>query len=444
MNLSQTQYGFVIALLQTIPRAFDMSEDDDDDDETSLEPLSISPSAPPTTSDEAVVDLLPELSSVAKAPDGKVVQLKSSLELTFAVGTIYLELFTAAALSPESLKDSSLARFSLNETGVKYKMLTNGAMEAEVVIRSFTVHDTRTSRQTKFREIIPATSHSGHQFMINFTQSGGTDKSAFANVTIDSPKVIFSLDPLFALLDYFMSAFPKVETVEPSPEEQEDQQVAEASPPSGSTFAFRVNVVSPTIIMLDNPERSDSEAVILSISQVQMAQQGTLALTVSKIGMFLCKVSLSASFSLATSLTWALDRWTSRRRTSASSTTSTSPSRSTAAPTPGTRSQASTSGSSLSFCGSRSATSSSSTRLSTAPSKCRTAQPRPLLLLLLLHDLSSRLRRAGSDRGLTRRGGRCLGLDGSRQSGSFRRRSSSRGDCAYLAFVRKTRTDELW
>ena len=94
MNLSQTQYGFVIALLQTIPRAFDMSEDDDDDDETSLEPLSISPSAPPTTSDEAVVDLLPELSSVAKAPDGKVVQLKSSLELTFAVGTIYLELFT--------------------------------------------------------------------------------------------------------------------------------------------------------------------------------------------------------------------------------------------------------------------------------------------------------------------------------------------------------------
>lgn len=292
MKLTEHQYGFVINLLQTIPRVFDISDAIEDD--PSLPSISDSPIPTPASEDEEAlqtVDLLPELATVARGEDGEIIQLHSSLELTFGVGTIYLELYTNSGISEETLKDASLARFSLNETGVKYKMLSNGSMEAEVVIRSFTVHDTRTSRQTKFREIIPATSHSGHQFMISFTQSGGHDKSSFANVTVDSPKVIFSLDPLFALLDYFMSAF-KANKVATTEEEETPEDLPPADNPASpnSTFAFRFNVVSPTIIMLDNPERSDSEAVILSISQVQMAQQGTLALTGSKVGMFLCRV----------------------------------------------------------------------------------------------------------------------------------------------------------
>lgn len=291
MKLTEPQYGFLINLLQTIPRVFDISDEFDDDlPSGAVTPVRLSVEEDHTP-EHSTVDLLPELASVARGPDGQVVQLTSSLELSFALGTIILELYSKTGTSQESLKDASLAKFSLNETGIKYKMLSNGAMEAEVVIRSFTVHDTRTSKQTKFREIIPATSHSGYQFMINFTQSGGSDKSAFANVTIDSPKVIFSLDPVFALLDFATSAFP---AVPPKPlvlgDVPEDEQFSEVSPPSTSTFAFRVNVVSPTIVLLDNPERSDSEAVILSISQVQMAKQGTLALTVTKVGMFLCRV----------------------------------------------------------------------------------------------------------------------------------------------------------
>ncbi|ORY90221.1 hypothetical protein BCR35DRAFT_261800 [Leucosporidium creatinivorum] len=294
MNLTQAQYGFLISLSQTIPRAFAFADDEMDDESLSIEPTPAP--TPPTKDDNApAIDLLPELSTVAKKPDGSTVPLKSSLELTFAVGTVYLELFTEAAITTDSLKEASLARFSLNETSVKYKMLSDGSMEAEVTIRSFTVHDTRPARLTKFREIIPATKHAGHQFMINFTQSGGNDKSSFANVTVDTPKVVFSLDPLFALLDYFMSAFrnaqgalPAVE--EEAPEADEDDGTVAQQPVGDSTFAFRVNVVSPTIILLDNPEKSDSEAVILSISQVQMAQQGTLALNVSKIGMFLCRM----------------------------------------------------------------------------------------------------------------------------------------------------------
>lgn len=307
MKLTQAQYGFLVSLSRSIPRAFSQNEEEVEDDST-VQPSSVAPvqatSPAKETEEDAgpTVDLMPEIATVAKNSDGTVVALKSSLELSFALGTVYLELFTEAALDTASLSEASLARFSLNETNVKYKMLSNGSMEAEVAIRSFTVHDTRPARLTKFREIIPATKHSGHQFMISYTQSGGSDNSSFANVAIDTPKVVFSLDPLFALLDYFTSAFKTSEQAPDEPESEKDGRdeeetiddssvtVATADSASASTFAFRVNVVSPTVILLANPEKIESEAVILSISQVQMAQQGTLALSVSKIGMFLCRM----------------------------------------------------------------------------------------------------------------------------------------------------------
>ncbi|GAA5952650.1 hypothetical protein JCM21900_006060 [Sporobolomyces salmonicolor] len=304
LNLTQAQYGMLIRLSQSIPAAFAFSEEEVDDDGASVVLSQVpSPTSTPTPSDDNkegqpanTVDLLPELSTSGTDAGGRQVSLKPNLELTFTMGTVYLELFTLEALSIETLEDASLARFSLNDTFVKYKMLSNGSIEAEVAIRSFTVHDTRPSRLTKFREIIPATKHSGHQFMIHYTQSGSFEKSSIANVTIDTPKVIFSLDPVFALLEYFTSAFQQNQTALSDENDideglkEADEQVVDAAPVSSSTFAFRVNVVSPTIILLANPEKTDSEAVVLSISQVQVSQQGTFALTVGKIGMFLCRM----------------------------------------------------------------------------------------------------------------------------------------------------------
>jgi len=316
MKLTQAQYGVLIHLAQSIPSAFALGGDEDLGEEgAAMLEATPAPSPPRLASGESapakgalpsvpedgqVVDLLPELPRVAKTATGGEVKLTATLDLTFAVGTVYLELFTEAATTVESLEEASLARFALNDTGVKYRMLTNGSMEAEVAIRSFTVHDTRPARLTKFREIIPATKHSGHQFMIHFTQSGGVDKSSIANVTVDSPKVIFSLDPVFALLDFTMSAFQKTKAELAAAAEDDDgvdeglkeadEQKVDSTPANAGTFAFRLNVVSPTIILLEDPAKADSEAVVLSLSQLQMSQQGTLALTVGRVGMFLCRM----------------------------------------------------------------------------------------------------------------------------------------------------------
>lgn len=319
IKLTEQQYGFVMALTQSIPRAFITGEEDDEDAKDALSISSASTKqqpaqAPPQTPrpDETSVDMLPELGTVAHSGDQDI-PMHTSLDLLFSVKTVNLELFTSAATAQESLHNASLAKFAVHGSEVKLKMLSDSALEAEVALKSFTVTDTRPDKDTKFREIIPAVRHDGHQFMLSYTMSGGTDRSALALVTVDSPKVIFSLDPLFALLDFFMSAFKEGEQQMNNedakskaltkgtesaakktggalpPKQTQAQQPADLNQPQAeATLAFRVNVVDPTIILLAAPERHDSEAIVLSIKQILMSQQGILALKVDQFGMFMC------------------------------------------------------------------------------------------------------------------------------------------------------------
>lgn len=161
-----------------------------------------------------------------------------------------------------------------------------------------TVHDTRPERDTKFREIIPASKEKGYQLMVSYAQSSGIDQSAVANVTIDTPSFIFSLDPLFALLDFVSTpdkeaAEKAVANNQPVSQDEIDAAVSEVQKiqaPSKSSLAYRVNVVQASVKLLADPSRHDSEAIVLSIRQVQLAQQGTLVLSVDHMGIFLCKM----------------------------------------------------------------------------------------------------------------------------------------------------------
>jgi vacuolar protein sorting-associated protein 13A/C len=136
-------------LSKTVPRAFANSEEEVAEDEDLDARVSAAATPARSNSPKAIdfnqkaeepsetVDLFPELAKVAVDEQGRKVRLYSKLEFAFSVGTVYLELFTKEAVSKQTLKTHSLARFSLNETDVKYKMVSNGSAEAEVLLRSF-------------------------------------------------------------------------------------------------------------------------------------------------------------------------------------------------------------------------------------------------------------------------------------------------------------------
>lgn len=137
--------------------------------------------------------------------------------------------------------------------------------------------------------------------MVSYTVSGGADRSSVANVTVDTPSLIFSLDPLFAMLDFASHPFknenaaatPELENGELVPPSDTREEDAVESVEQGK-LAFRVNVVQASIKLLADPSRHDSEAIVLSIRQVQMAQQGTFVLSIDHLGIFLCRMDRPA------------------------------------------------------------------------------------------------------------------------------------------------------
>ena len=283
LSLTQNQFCDLVALSQAITRIASASADAELPSPQSLTPIP-TPSSQPrgalnaTTTPLPPVDLEPELN----VHDGPATIIYPTVDLELKVNIVKLQLYDGNATSESNLDSCAIARFALNDNVVRFKMLSSGAGEAEVVLKSFTVKNTRPGN-TKFREIIPAAKHDRNQFMVLFTMSGGADSSSLAVVTIDSPKVIFTLDPIFALLDFFTSAFPPTPPLKDGEDDQGTRSKAIATTKSKSAsaqdtsqppnFAFRVDMHDVAVTVLESDADANSQAISLGIQQILMSQQ---------------------------------------------------------------------------------------------------------------------------------------------------------------------------
>ncbi|MBE3109025.1 MAG: hypothetical protein IMZ46_00710, partial [Acidobacteria bacterium] len=244
------------------------------------------------------------------------------LDLAFHVGTVGLELVTASADQPVGdLDEASLSRFSLDDSQVKLRMLSDGSMESEFLVRSFTIYDSRPRDDSKYRRIMTSLNKDVQQLMASMSMSPAPEKRLVVLVTLDSPRVIFALDYLFAL-QAFATATLQGDEPEVAEEELSDMPLEESdaeslrpsmqlqrgsseshsqvvsrtgTPPvevndSPMDIAFRVNVVDAQVILIANPLSASSEAIVLGTKQVLFSQQHALTFQVSEMGMFLCRM----------------------------------------------------------------------------------------------------------------------------------------------------------
>lgn len=200
MSLTQRQYAVVMGILKHINKVGPMP-----DEAACTPPLPASPLAmPPKAEAEAVAD--------ADA-DSDVAVPMAFCEGHLSLHAIHLHLFDEHATSPTTLEDSRLFEFVLQGAKLKVHQDAKTGRDIEVDIKSFAAYDARPKLQSQFRELIPPISHDGHQIIFNYTISPPPANSAVAIVTIDSPKLIFSLDPLFALTRFLSSASATSSTV---------------------------------------------------------------------------------------------------------------------------------------------------------------------------------------------------------------------------------------
>ena len=318
LRISQVQLKFLLEVLKSVPAAFTGDSDGaggaiDDVPEVTLQNARAIEPKKSEGNEPKLVDLGPELGTSSES--------WTKLDLAFHVHTIGLELLLAKENAPVGdLQTASLSKFSIDDTKVKLRMVTDGSLESELLVQSFTIQDSRTKGANRFRKIMTSSNQDVQQFMTSVTISGGQERNLIVIVAVDSPRVIFALDYLYALQAFVEGglavdepAFPVEEEFTDSAEASEadsvrsgerspvksraltrssTRQTSPAPPEPAMTVAFRVNVVDAQVIMIANPLSSSSEAIVLGTKQILMSQQHAFTLQVSKMGMFLCRMDI--------------------------------------------------------------------------------------------------------------------------------------------------------
>lgn len=309
LQLSPEQMKFALELSRSIPAAFATDSEAVEQNlhqelpsEQTLPMRQLSDKPAPKSPQDLISSQGPELAN----EEGKW----TTLDFVFKVGTVGLELVQSKEGQPiGDVEAASLSKFSLNDTNVKLRMISDGALEAELVVQSFTIRDSRTQGTNKFRKIMSLiNSDVKQQFMASISMSGGQDKSLIALLTIDSPRIILALDYLFAL-----QAFANAGLATDEPLEIEDETEAEdldsddeimspdgshspvkagtESPNEGGmNISYRVNLVDAQVVLIANPAIASSEAIVLGTKQVLVSKQQAMTLQVDKVGMFLCRM----------------------------------------------------------------------------------------------------------------------------------------------------------
>ncbi|KAG0208228.1 hypothetical protein BGX33_006369 [Mortierella sp. NVP41] len=290
MNLTELQYKTLYEISLSVARAFGGGSEEDTDALAASAGIKAAPAPPPV---------------VIKSTD----ESWTSIDLVFSLPKVALEIYHGDATQKEELRDCSFSKFSLTKTDFKYKMQTDSTMQAELSIQDLIINDTRRNVKTKFREIIPANLYDSPQ--ISLSLSTFDDKSMLVLFNLDSPKIIFHLEYIFALQNYFMSVLTPSPAAEPpkldrrpsttsqvsnrtngSRSNTSSTKAIEPAKPAeqGPALHYRVSVNSPEIILLANAASSATDAIILSAHQVVLSQQETMTLIVDRVGMFLCKM----------------------------------------------------------------------------------------------------------------------------------------------------------
>ncbi|RMD41253.1 hypothetical protein DV735_g3867, partial [Chaetothyriales sp. CBS 134920] len=307
IRVSQTQTKLLLELSKTIPAAFAVDQQSEED---------ITHELPKEVSDVAIKARSESDKEQSSRPSFQAPELGSPddawtrLSFVFNAPTIGLELIHANEDGPTGdLVAASLSRFSLNDTNVKLRMLSDNSMEAELMIHSFTIRDSRTKEANKFRKIMSLiNSDVQQQFIASVSISGGKEKNMIVMLTIDSPRIIFALDYLFALQSFANTALgqdpqPVADTQEiPIADDdgndeaqhaikvRKDEESVAKQGEGAFTMAFRVNIVDAQVVLIANPTISNTEAIVLGTKEVLVAKQHATTLQVTKVGMFLCRM----------------------------------------------------------------------------------------------------------------------------------------------------------
>ncbi|KAF7728851.1 hypothetical protein EC973_005477 [Apophysomyces ossiformis] len=299
MSLTERQYKSIMEVSNLLSASFgaatdDVSHNQDDEGQNLSETSSVI-----STESNSMSGLDKQISKPDKEKEGDSGRIQ--MDLLVNVKNICLEILTGSEGN-----ESPLSSLSFYNTSLKMQTMMDSSMIMEMQLQSMSFADTRWNSTSLFKEIMPATHLNGPQLQIRLTTHTQDGQSTTqVAVTVDSPKIVLSLDYLLLLKEFFASPFvPEQRETEAQKyarsqrEKRDTSNVAatqEAMAPStaqatASRLRYHINVVDVEVICLARPELSSSEATIFLLKKFSVQQEKDLEIAFDGIGMVLCRM----------------------------------------------------------------------------------------------------------------------------------------------------------
>ncbi|KAJ2350189.1 Vacuolar protein sorting-associated protein 13, partial [Coemansia sp. RSA 2618] len=345
LKLTEYQYKMVYDLLMMIVRVFG----NDPNVPTPPDPLigdrlldlEILRENPATRAAKDTRQALANLRQIDEAQDSALLSEEqragqyATIDLFVTLATIQLELFQGSGFDLDSMRKASFTRMDINDLSVKYRAKANGDSKAEMAIVAVRAYDTRPGTDNQFTQIISPTimsqSGSGRSESEPAAATATPETSPDAQsrgsmhaiaqdspveedsgspqlvchvdmrpnqdmvvlLTLDSPRIILVLDHVFMLMGFAASAFPQ-QPPPPPPSAVQLKDTAQATDARAAEttggLIYKVDILHPELILLANPSSRASEALILSVNQIILAQEGLFCATMDEIGVSLCTI----------------------------------------------------------------------------------------------------------------------------------------------------------
>ncbi|KAI9272903.1 hypothetical protein BDA99DRAFT_569176 [Phascolomyces articulosus] len=253
------------------------------------------------------------------------------VDMVMDVKTVCLEILTGPDRDFKDWERQRLARLAFNGTSMKLQTHSDASLLLEVEMNSVTFTDTRSDSKSQFKEIMSASHLEGSpQLQVLLRMPAQNEEQImFVRATIDSPKIVLSLDYVFLLVNFFMKPFAPEPTTEAQAfaksqrerlnrvtggkqlesrrksitgstngaDKKNARSIASSKKPKQQQqqpmeLHFNVDIIDVQVACLANPEVSSSEAIIFSFKQLSAIQDKAMSCKLDRIGMVLCRMDV--------------------------------------------------------------------------------------------------------------------------------------------------------
>lgn len=221
----------------------------------------------------------------------------TKFEVDFEMPRISMSLYNDT-FAVSDYSEKKLTTLAANKLVVSFSMTEDTNYTSRLSIASFNVNDARTGTENFFTEIIPLANHGNNQLSVHVSSSGeGGSRNNLIILSIEEPKIVLAIDFIFEL-QAFVDAGLEVDAtvdVKPSGSVLDVISISDSSLESSSQlevvqnkspWAVLLNIFKPSIILLADSTKADTEALVFKVEEILLLSQNIISLVVNKVGMF--------------------------------------------------------------------------------------------------------------------------------------------------------------